>query len=346
MSLCSSLPQSSANVPCQSKPTPTPLLTSPSAIRRPHSPSPQTSTKDSRIYDIDSDDDYDALSLPFPAPLPRADFLAPTFDPSAYLSSLGPRPQTLEDLRTDLRQRSQLLTEELLELVNARYEDFLGLGGSVAGGGEKVEEVRVGLMGLRREVDSVRTVVLEKEKLVEDLLRERTRGVREREWGRAAVRFWEGVGRLERTLGVAAANGTAKAPVENGEDDEESEDSFQDDDDDDDDDYEDDNEDDDTDGLESDGTVPLPRLRRRVDELLALERLAHWLDPRHPFVAAQQHRLLKIRNTLLVDLNTTLRRAKGLDGKASGGTLKVLELYRKLDAGKDAIDIFKRLPRR
>jgi hypothetical protein len=49
-----------------------------------------------------------------------------------------------------LRSRSQLLNKELLDLVNSNYQDFLNLGNSLHGGEEKVEEVRIGLLGFRK----------------------------------------------------------------------------------------------------------------------------------------------------------------------------------------------------
>ncbi|KAJ4338723.1 hypothetical protein N0V95_007994, partial [Ascochyta clinopodiicola] len=86
----------------------------------------------------DTDTDNDDLStLPFARPLQRSDFLDPNFTPSAYLSTLSNRHQTLEDLRSELRTRSQLVSRELLDLVNANYADFLTLGNSLRGGEEK-----------------------------------------------------------------------------------------------------------------------------------------------------------------------------------------------------------------
>ena len=94
--------------------------------------------------DVSSDDED---NLPYPEALPRSDFLAPTFDAPTYLSTLSDRHQTLEDLRSDLRERSQGLSKELLDLVNTNYEQFLSLGSDLKGGEEKVEDVRVGLLG-------------------------------------------------------------------------------------------------------------------------------------------------------------------------------------------------------
>ncbi|KAG4441728.1 hypothetical protein IFR05_002807, partial [Cadophora sp. M221] len=87
---------------------------------------------------VSSDDEED--NLPYPEALPRSDFLAPTFSAPAYLSTLSERHQTLEDLRSDLRERSQALSKELLDLVNTNYEQFLSLGSDLKGGEEKVED--------------------------------------------------------------------------------------------------------------------------------------------------------------------------------------------------------------
>ena len=112
-----------------------------------------------------SSDDED--NLPYPEALPRSDFLAPTFSAPAYLSTLSDRHQTLEDLRTDLRERSQALSKELLDLVNTNYEQFLSLGSDLKGGEEKVEDVRVGLLGFKRGVEDVRGKVRERRGEVE-----------------------------------------------------------------------------------------------------------------------------------------------------------------------------------
>jgi len=39
-----------------------------------------------------------------------------------------------------------------VELVNRDYADFVGLGGSLRGGGGRVVDLRMGLLGFRREV--------------------------------------------------------------------------------------------------------------------------------------------------------------------------------------------------
>lgn len=121
-----------------------------------------------------TDSDDDDQPLPFPAPL-SPDAFSPvhshTFSPHAFLASLRNRHQTLEDLRVELRTRSKDLEHELVELVNRDYADFVGLGSSVKGGEGRVEDLNVGLLAFRREVEGI-VAGLEKTKhLVERELR-------------------------------------------------------------------------------------------------------------------------------------------------------------------------------
>lgn len=107
----------------------------------------------SSSHDSDSDSD----ELPFPKPLSREAFSDPiaSFSPHSFLASLRNRHQTLEDLRSELYDRSKDLERELIELVNRDYADFIGLGSSVKGGEQRVEDLKVGLLGFKREVEEV-----------------------------------------------------------------------------------------------------------------------------------------------------------------------------------------------
>ncbi|KAK3110225.1 hypothetical protein LTR53_015689, partial [Teratosphaeriaceae sp. CCFEE 6253] len=147
-----------------------------------------------------SDDDED--TLPYPTELPRSAFLVPDFDPQTYLSSLRNRHQTLEDLRADLRQRSQLLNQEMLDLVNGNYEEFLTLGADLRGGEEKVDGVRVGVMGFRREVEGVRKHVGERQEKMGGLMQEKQEVQRDVGVGRALLEVESRIGEMEATLGI------------------------------------------------------------------------------------------------------------------------------------------------
>ena len=274
-----------------------------------------TSTPDP-VYsppDFDSDDDEDD-TLPYPTELPRSDFLAPDFDPQTYLSSLRNRHQTLEDLRSDLRQRSQLLNKELLDLVNGNYEEFLSLGGDLKGGGEKVEGVRVGLLSFQREVEGIRKGVVERESEVRDLVEERKRVRRDVVVGRALLEVNEMVAELEERLGVRAnsADGVLDPAVEL-----------------------DDLELDDADG----NVVQIRRLQRNAQQYLLMCRLVARIGREHPFLLAQRGRIEELRRTRLLDLASALRQAK--EAKEPEAILGVLNLYGELGTDEEATRVMR-----
>ncbi|KJX92150.1 hypothetical protein TI39_contig5905g00006 [Zymoseptoria brevis] len=271
-------------------------------------PGPRSSTSSST-----SSDDID--TLPYPAPLSRSDFLSPTFDPATYLSTLRNRHQTLEDLRSDLRSRSQLLNRELLDLVNDNYEHFLGLGDDLKGGEEKVEGVRVGVLGFRREVEGVRTGVKERAKEVRGLVEEKKRLRREVLLGRGLLEVGERVGELEGRLGVG---GGVQDEDEDDVDDEEDE------------------EEEDEEDVEG---VPVKKLRRHADSYLIIRLLIEKLGPGHPFLVAQKSRLVDIRKTMLLDLAAATRKAKSV--KASDAMLALVQIYADLEAQSEGIKVLK-----
>ncbi|SMR56705.1 unnamed protein product [Zymoseptoria tritici ST99CH_1E4] len=280
-------------------------LTSPSKPTTTPHPRPSTSSSSSS-----SSDDID--TLPYPAPLSRSDFLSPTFDPATYLSTLRNRHQTLEDLRSDLRSRSQLLNRELLDLVNDNYEHFLGLGDDLKGGEEKVEGVRVGVLGFKREVEGVRTGVRERAEEVKGLVEEKKRLRREAMLGRGLLEVGERVGELERRLGVG---GGMEDEDDVGDEDEEEEDE------------------EDVEG------VPVKKLRRHADSYLIIRLLMEKLGPEHPFLVAQKSRLVDIRRTMLLDLAAATRKAKSV--KASDAMLALVQIYADLEAQAEGIKVLK-----
>lgn len=278
----------------------------------------------SSVGDSSDDDDDINTSLPFPVPLPRSDFLvAGTFDPSTYLSSVvAHRYQTLEDLRIELRTRVQNLNTELVELVNAHQEEFVGLGGSLRGGEEKVEEVRVGVLGLRREIGDIKAVVETRERDVGRALEERRRCRADIEVGRACLEFEESLGVLEGKLGLDSAQ--KKHDLEESD----SQDS------------EDDDEDDS--GGASIAGVSLAKVDRRVGDLNAIERIASRAGQDHPFIRAQEARLSKCRELLLLDLRTCLAHLKGSsDASDIDHKMRVLRLFTELKSSKEAVDLLR-----
>lgn len=271
-----------------------------------------------------SSDDED--NLPYPEALPRSDFLAPDFDAATYLSTLSNRHQTLEDLRTDLRERSQALSKELLDLVNTNYEQFLSLGSDLMGGEEKVEDVRVGLLGFKRGVEDVRGKVRERKLEVEGLLEEKKEVSREIAVGRKLLEVDVRIEELEERLMVTSLGRTVQ-----GQEDDSWSDSEED--------------EEDEDDLTQNAGVNGPstkKLQRLVMDCVCVERLSKNAGEDHPFIAAQQPRMIRVRNTILLDLNAALKTAASEDA-AKSKIITILGFYRHLGAESEAIKVLKDL---
>lgn len=277
------------------------------------SPSNTSTPAQRTSSDIYSSEDED--TLPYPTELPRSDFLAADFNAATYLSSLRNRHQTLEDLRSDLRQRSQLLNKELIDLVNSNYEEFLSLGGDLKGGEEKVEGLKVGLLGFEREVEGIQRAVKEREAEVRGLLEER-KGVRkEVVLGRALLEVGERVTELEESLGLGEKDDDVEGEQDGFDEDE------------------DDGADEGVPGLR------LGKLKRHVREYVLLSRAIERIGPEHSFLDAHRGRVAEIRKTLLLDLATGLRAAK--NAKEPEAILAIIKMYGDLGAEKESVRVLK-----
>ncbi|KAK1825804.1 oligomeric golgi complex component, COG2-domain-containing protein [Podospora conica] len=293
--------------------------------------SPSNSSANPPSSDSDSDADEDA-PLPFPAALSRTDFLAPDFDPAAYLSALhtgGPtsRHQTLEDLRADLRDRSAAISAELLELVNANYTAFLGLGDELRGGEDRVEDVRVALLGFRRAVDEIRGTVRERRVEVGRLSGE-LKGVRGAvERGRRMLELDERVAGLEARLAVGS--GGRKAPA--GQEESDGEEGWGEE-------SEDDEEEEEDEGFVGSSPAKLAALAR---DYVVVEQLADSLGRTTPFVKKMEERMVRCRNTIILDLNTATKDAHRAGARGTLRILRFLAVYRTLEAHGEAIQVLK-----
>jgi hypothetical protein len=266
---------------------------------------------------LGSDDDED--NLPYPAELARNDFLAPDFDAQKYLSSLRNRHQTLEDLRSDLRQRSQLLNRELLDLVNGNYDEFLSLGGDLKGGEEKVEGVRVGLLGFQREIEGIRKAVRDRAEETAELLAEKKGLRKEIVFGRSLLEVHERLEELEEKLGIK---------IKEGEDD------------DDDDDEDEDDEDDDEDTAEgSSHNSAVRRLRKQSEQYLMIVFQSSKIGLSHPFLVSLQPRVDEVRKTLILDLSASLRQARSSNDR--NAVLGFSQVFGILEAQNDALKVLK-----
>jgi conserved oligomeric Golgi complex subunit 2 len=280
----------------------------------------------------------DDAPLPFPAALSRRNFLAPDFDAASYLSSLhtGPtaRHQTLEDLRAELRDRSAAISGELLELVNANYTSFLGLGDELRGGEDRVEDVRVALLGFRRAVAEVQSRVRERRVDVGRVVVELGQVKGAVETGRRMLELDERVEALEGRLVVGSLTQGRKGGQGVGEDgDGESWEGF-----DESDDEEGNDEGEDDAAFVGSSPTKLGRLAR---DYMVVESIADSLGRDLPYVRKMEERMMRCRNTILLDLSTALKEARRAGSTGQKRVLTYLAVYRTLGAPGEATRVLK-----
>jgi conserved oligomeric Golgi complex subunit 2 len=281
---------------------------------------PSSTNTSSNSSDLGDDDD---TPLPFPEALPRSDFLASEFNPAEYLSALPHRHQTLEDLRSDLRERSAAISAELLELVNSNYTAFLSLGSELRGGDDKVEDVKVSLLGFRRAVGDLKGKVTQRKEETAALTAE-LRDVRQNiEHGRKMIELSERLSALEERLALESLNG-GKAQGEDATSDDEDEDE---------------DEDLQNDGLVGSSPSKLFISARQCSQITAL---AATLDQDHPIVIKAEERIARCRNTLVLDLGNALKEAKKAGIKGQDRVMKYLAIYRIIDAQDEAVKALKK----
>ncbi|KAH6692517.1 oligomeric golgi complex component, COG2-domain-containing protein [Plectosphaerella plurivora] len=274
--------------------------------------------------------DDDDAPLPFPSALPRSDFLAPNFQPATYLSELPSRHQTLDDLKSDLRERSAAISAELLELVNSNYTSFLSLGDELRGGDDRVEDIKMAMLGFRRQVEEIKGRVGGRKAEVATLNTELANVRKDIEAGRRMLELDDRISELEERLAVASLPSSAPAKTDGGDSDDwglGSDDS----------DSESESGDDYTGFL---GTSPA-KLSSFSRDYCMVEALANAIGRDTPFVIKAEARMARCRNTLLLDLNTALREARKAGEKGKQRLVRYLSLYAMLDAEAEAIKALK-----
>ncbi|EGE82076.1 hypothetical protein BDDG_05019 [Blastomyces dermatitidis ATCC 18188] len=302
--------------------------------------------------DIDDDNHIDS-NLPFPKPLSRSSFLSPTFDPATFLSSLTNRHQTLSDLQAELRELSQSLNNELLDLVNENYQDFLSLGSALKGGEEKVEQVRVGLLAFQRDVKGIRDGYERRIDDISALLAEKKGLRKEVMLGYDLLDVEESLGELEERLMLADERAKQKWQVEitggvGGDGDDDDSDGII------------ESETEDSDGPDDDGDmgvsggdsgrapmVSLSRLDRHIRKYLYIRTICGRVGEKHPFIVQQEDRMERIKAALMLDLKTVLQQTKQYGKNREQKLQSVMSLYQligeKTDDFTDAETAVKKL---
>lgn len=221
--------------------------------------------------------------------------MIPDFDAAEFLSNLSTRFQTLEDLQTELRELSQSLNKELVDLVNDNYQDFLTLGGTLRGGDEKVEDIRVGLLGFQRDISGLKAKLDTRREEMRALLVEKKSIMKEAENGRTLLELAERLDDLEEQLGLTKISSNVTNGM-TGEDHE----AF--------------TSNDSEDEEEDEGGVSV-RTRRRIEQFLVMKLLMGKHEAGHPFLVSQQKRVDQVKATLLLDIDTLSKQAQTEQGR-------------------------------
>lgn len=264
-----------------------------------------------------NDEDNDSVAQQ--EALPRSDFLAEKFDASQYLSTLAYKHQTLEDLHEDLSERSQSLSKELLDLVNDNYEQFLSLGSDLRGGEEKVEDLRVGMLGLKRGFEEVKSQVTTRRQKVDELLDEKKDIAKQINAGRKMLELDARMEELEEKLMMTSLDRTTQEDAFSDSEDEEDEFSEI-----------------------TPEDVRVKQLQRLVKDFRQMGQLSSSIGE-CSFVAAQAPRVDRIRNTLLLDLATELKKAKGSEDSTKARLVEILAIYREMGESAEAVKVVRDL---
>lgn len=187
-----------------------------------------------------------------------------------------------------------------------------------------MEEVRVGLLGFRKEVESVRARVVEREEEVKQAVDERIAIRKQIAVGRALVDYEARLALLEGQLMVESAGKQAPNGAEDSSESEE-------------------DTDEDEDDEEEQYSVSISKLRRNVEQYRMIQEIAKNVGEENPFITAQAHRMMKVRNTLILDLNTALRQAKASSGTSTDRVMKTMKIYADMDEAAEAVKLLKSL---
>lgn len=218
-------------------------------------------------------------------------------------------------MQAELRDLAQSLNRELVDLVNDNYHDFLSLGSTLAGGEEKLEEIRVGLLGFARDVKLLKHQVTQKAEQVAAVLNEKRALRKQMSTCYTLLETADRLHTLETWLGVPQP---VQPPQEEGVvgPTHEAEDWVEE--------WQDTLIVDDEDGItESIGIST--KLKRCVDQYLALRLLSSELS-KHPLIVAQQGRVEKVHDILRRDLEDVARQQTELRLKQ-----KIIQLRAQLD---------------
>lgn len=188
-----------------------------------------------------------------------------------------------------------------------------------------IEEVRVGLLGFRRDVQDLRCKVEERKMELAVLVEERRRIRKDVQTGRALLEISQRLDELEQRLMVLPSEkelGPSQDDYDSYGLDYSEEDS-------------------DEEGVHH--TMSTSQLQAQVHQFLHIKRLMVRAPSDHPFLARQEERMKKVGHTLLLDLSSALTQVVPVDDLDKERLLKIASIYRDMGEGGEALKVLKSL---
>lgn len=188
-----------------------------------------------------------------------------------------------------------------------------------------VEEVRVGLLGFRRDVEDLKRKVEERKMELAVLVEDKRRIRKDVQTGRALLEISQRLDELEQRL-MVLPSGKVVGPLQDNCDsyglDYSEEDS-------------------DEEGVHK--AMSTSRLQGQVHRFLHIKRLMVKAPSGHPFLGQQHERMKKVGHTLLLDLGSALTQVVAVDDLDKERLLKIASIYRDMGEGREALKVLKSL---
>lgn len=202
----------------------------------------------------------------------------------------------------------------------------------------------MGLLGFRRDVEGLKNKVQERRREVEELLDEKIRIGKQIQLGRGLLELEGRVNELETRLMVKTSDHdgdqrpSSRSEHELNADTNVSEDDG---------DGSDEDDEDEADFNLGPGVSPISQIKRHAERYMYIQKVVQRLGPQHPFLVRLQDRIIRLRQTVLLDLNNALKSALavqsaaptgGINNQDEGrGLIKILAIYRDMGEAEEAL---------
>ena len=181
--------------------------------------------------------------------------------------------------------------------------------------------MRLGLLGFKRDVEGLKGQIAGRKIEVEGLVEVRKRIRQEVQIGRTLLEVDQRLQELEESLMIVPNKPNANRD----QDENEAEPSES---------------DEDSDEVVS-GGMSISRLGRHTQQYVYIKRLMGRISPEHPFILKQEERLLRLKQTVLLDLSSSLKQLSVTAEEDKDRLMKILAIYRDMGEPEEALKVLR-----